>query len=147
MTDYLLPTFGIVLAVTAIGACAFWYYQTRNASEVQVHDSVIREKIRTEDEAIQMVQDSFPNLKDYPSDRLPPKSIKAARGDTAWYVAFIQEGSGVPIVSAQCYSVDDQQRVVKIGAYDHASDTDPKTKGPAGVLEYFSPQICAFERD
>ena len=58
------------------------------------------------DKAIAKVKAQNPDLKDYPSDLLPPKSIRYAELNGTWYVAFLQEGSGVPLISAKCFTVD-----------------------------------------
>ena len=58
------------------------------------------------DMAIKFVQDKYIDYKDYPSNSLPPKSIKSEFFDSKWYIAFIQEGSGRPILSAACFIID-----------------------------------------
>src|SRR5262245_30112610 len=69
------------------------------------------------DHAIQAVQNAFAELKDYPSDHLPPKSIQTERAGDGWYVAFVQEGSGRPIISARCFVVDRNGVVGETGSY------------------------------
>ena len=71
----------------------------------------------SEADAISVAQNTNPNLKDYPSDKLPPRSITTEKDYTGWYIAFIQNGSGIPIISAQCYFVDSKRNVMETGTY------------------------------
>ena len=67
--------------------------------------------------AVQIIKSEFPELKEYPSDQLPPKSIQTEKSDDGWYVAFVQEGSGRPIISAKCYFVDNTKNIMSIRTY------------------------------
>lgn len=62
-------------------------------------------------EAISYLQDKYPELKEYPSDNLPPKSIRTEKDKDDWYVAFVQEGSGRPIISAKCYRIKSDKSI------------------------------------
>ncbi|MFH1046704.1 MAG: hypothetical protein V1738_00210 [Patescibacteria group bacterium] len=66
------------------------------------------------DSAIQTLQNQYPELKQYPSEQLPPKSIKTESTDEGWYVAFVQEGSGVPIIDARCFLVRNDNSIVPL---------------------------------
>jgi len=63
--------------------------------------------------AIEIMQNRFPELKEYPSDKLPPKSIKVEKADDGWYVAFVQEGSGVQVIDARCYWVKNNNKIMQ----------------------------------
>ncbi|NTV31059.1 hypothetical protein HGA91_03745 [candidate division WWE3 bacterium] len=76
----------------------------------------------TEADAIAKVQQTDPQLQEYPSDSLPPKSIRTKSNGSGWLIQFVQEGSGVPIISAQCFSVDKRGIVTKRGSYDRVKD-------------------------
>jgi hypothetical protein len=67
--------------------------------------------------AVQIIESKFPELKEYPSDQLPPKSIRTERSIDGWYVAFIQEGSGRPVISAKCYFIDNKKNIMSIRTY------------------------------
>ena len=67
----------------------------------------------SETKAIELVKSMFPELKDYPSDNLPPRSIKAEKASEGWYVAFVQEGSGVPIIGARCFLVANDNNITE----------------------------------
>ena len=85
--------------------------------------------------AIALVQEKLPELKDYPSDQLPPKSIKTEQTENGVYVAFVQEGSGRAFISARCFLVDSEKNITVSGTYS------PKPEeGYSGV---FSAKICA----
>jgi len=70
--------------------------------------------------AIRIVQNTNPDLMAYPSDQFPTKSIRTEKAPDGWYVAFIQEGSGVPIISAQCYYVGNDKKVRPTGLVNHS---------------------------
>jgi hypothetical protein len=69
----------------------------------------------SEDEAIEIVKNAYPTLRDYPSDMLPPKSIYAEKDDHGWYLGFIQEGSGLPFLGGQCFFVADDKTISETG--------------------------------
>jgi hypothetical protein len=81
---------------------------------------------------IQLLKNVYPELNDYPSDELPPKSIKSEYKDNMWYIGFVQEGSGVPIISARCFSVNSDNIIMEkeFVPVKRLSDTS------------FSPQNC-----
>lgn len=91
----------------------------------------------SEQTAIETIKTEFPDLADYPSDQLPPRSIKTEKSSNGWYVAFIQEGSGVPIISARCFFVDDNKDILNDKEYtpkideDLAGDFSIKTCSPS----------------
>jgi len=86
-----------------------------------------------ERDAIRLVQDTYPELRAYPSDDLPPQSIRTEQAPEGWYVAFIQEGSGLPILSARCYYVGCDQTVRLTGMVNESIMVLPQD---------FSPQRC-----
>jgi hypothetical protein len=94
----------IILIVLLCLVAGYWYFK--------ISKNVKSEAI-SEVKAIEIMQNRFPELKDYPSDKLPPKSIKAEKADDGWYVAFVQEGSGVQIIDARCYWVKNDNSVMQ----------------------------------
>jgi|GEM_PF-3327905 len=83
--------------------------------------------------AIRAVQDANPDLFAYPSGTFPVKAIITQRTPGGWYVAFIVEGSGVPIVSARCYYVGNDRTVRETGNISHSIMVMPQD---------FSPERC-----
>jgi len=77
----------------------------------------IQPTITSEQTAIEIIKNTYTELKDYPSDNLPPRSISTQQNDNGWYVAFIQEGSGRPIISARCFFVDINNNIINNGEY------------------------------
>ncbi|MFW5720170.1 MAG: hypothetical protein ACOCXT_04055 [Candidatus Dojkabacteria bacterium] len=75
----------------------------------------------TESIAVSLIQAKYPSLTEYPSDNLPPRSIKSEydKASSTWYVGFIQEGSGVPIISAKCFAVSANQEIKETGSYEN----------------------------
>lgn len=87
----------------------------------------------TEQAAIAAVKQKYPSLQDYPSDKLPPRSISATQSDNKWYVAFIQNGSGRPILEARCFIVNPDHSVIENGTFA------PKLEDTA---QHLSPITC-----
>ena len=71
----------------------------------------------TESEAISLLKAAYPEFKTYPNDKLPPQSIQTRQASNGWYVAFVQEGSGRPILEAKCFLVTDDKTITSIGEY------------------------------
>jgi len=71
----------------------------------------------TEFEAISLLKAAYPEFKNYPNDNLPPQSIQTKQASNGWYVAFVQEGSGRPILEAKCFLVGDDKTITSIGVY------------------------------
>ncbi len=71
----------------------------------------------TESEAISLLKAAYPEFKNYPNDNLPPQSIQTKQASDGWYVAFVQEGSGRPILEAKCFLVRDDKTITSIGVY------------------------------
>jgi hypothetical protein len=71
----------------------------------------------TKSEAISLLKAAYPEFTNYPNDNLPPQSIQTKQASNGWYVAFIQEGSGRPILEAKCFQVKDDKTIAFIGEY------------------------------
>lgn len=97
---------GFILLCAAI-ACVFALYTKKGATLGSIDESRV----------IQIIKNKFPELKEYPSDKLPPRSIKTKKVDNGWFAAFIQEGSGVPVIQAKCFFVDNTGKVNNTGFY------------------------------
>lgn len=69
-------------------------------------------------EAVKLIQAKHSEFVDYPSDKLPPREIRMEKGMTGWYVAFVQEGSGVPVISATCFFVGQDRSIREIGRFE-----------------------------
>jgi hypothetical protein len=70
-----------------------------------------------ESEAISLLKAAYPEFKNYPNDNLPPQSIQTKQASNGWYVAFVQEGSGRPILEAKCFLVKGDKTIIVIGEY------------------------------
>ena len=82
-----------------------------------VNDQMISEK-----EAISLIKKQYPQLQDFPSDGLPPKIIRSEKSNYEWYVMFETQGSGIPIIEAKCFLVDNAKIVYQIGKYKNTGD-------------------------
>jgi hypothetical protein len=71
----------------------------------------------SESEAISLLKAAYPEFKNYPNDNLPPQSIQTKQASNGWYIAFVQEGSGRPILEAKCFLVRDDKTITSIGVY------------------------------
>jgi len=95
----------IVFVVVMLVAFAAFYTANGNKSDL------------TESEAISLLKVAYPEYKNYPNDNLPPQSIQTKQATNGWYVAFVQEGSGRPILEARCFLVIDDKTIKSIGEY------------------------------
>jgi len=98
--------------------------------------NIINIRPLNEYEAVQAIKDKNPELKEYPNDQLPPKSIKTEKAENGWYVGFMQEGSGKPVLAVKCFLIDNKQNITVTGEYVPALGADE-----SGV---FSPKTCTF---
>ena len=71
----------------------------------------------TKSEAISLLKAAYPEFKNYPNDNLPPQSIQTKQTANGWYIAFVQEGSGRPILEAKCFQVKNDKTIAFIGEY------------------------------
>ena len=78
----------------------------------------------TETEAVNVIKAEYAELYEYPSDMLPPKSIKTEKVGSEWYVAFIQNGSGRPYISARCFKVKNDLSVEETGYFIPEDDSE-----------------------
>ena len=73
--------------------------------------------ILTKSDVISLLKTAYPEYKNYPNDNLPPQSIQTKQSSNGWYVAFVQEESGRPILEAKCYFVSNDKSITFIGEY------------------------------
>lgn len=85
-----------------------WYLNKSDNTNGNLEDTI------SENNAIETLKGYFPELNTYPSDSLPPKSILTEKAENGWYVAFILQGSGVPVIDAQCYLIKNDKTFSKI---------------------------------
>ena len=114
---------GIVLAIMIVTFCAFVLYRHSSTGSISSGD------------AVEFIKNQYPELRDYPSDKLAPTSISVEKGKDGWFVAFIQEGSGRPILSATCFFVDNQKNIMSMKTYAPSVEEDS--------TEAFSPRTCS----
>lgn len=91
--------------------------------------------------AVGIVKSTYPELGEYPSDRML-RSLVTERSDDGWYVAFIQEGSGRPILAARCYHVDRTRNVRTVGTYAPGIGDDSPAPFSARTC---TPGACGLE--
>jgi hypothetical protein len=72
----------------------------------------------TESKAISILKTAYPEFNSYPNDNLPPQSIRTEKDMNGWYVAFVQEGSGRPILGAKCFFVNNDESIRPIGEFN-----------------------------
>jgi hypothetical protein len=96
---------GILAVIVIILAVTSTFYFVNNKTVI------------TESEVISLLKAKYPEFKNYPNDNLPPQSIHIKQTSNGWYVAFVQEGSGRPILAAKCYLITDDKSITFIGEY------------------------------
>jgi len=70
------------------------------------------------EEAIEIAKNKYPEFEDFPSNSLPPKVVFTQPTSEGVYVAFVQGGSGRPIIWGKCYLVRNSDSVEKTGEYN-----------------------------
>ena len=110
------------------------YYFRPNRTEVRTWwDTYGKQGLPDEKAAVRAIQEANPDLFAYPSDAFPMKAIITHQAPDGWYVAFVVEGSGVPIISARCYSVGNDRSVRLTANISHSIMVLPQD---------FSPETC-----
>ena len=115
------------------GLCSLYSFAPDRTEVRSWWNTYGKQDLPDERDAVRIVQDACPEVKGYPSDELPPRSIRTEKTPDGWYVAFIQEGSGLPILSARCYHVGNDRNVTVTGTVNHSIMVLPQD---------FSPQRC-----
>lgn len=103
MKNKLLILISILIALFCVGI-GYWYL---NWAKITTSGTI------SESVSIETIKNQFPELKEYPSDKLAPKSIWTEKASDGWYVAFVQEGSGVPIIEARCFLVKNDYSIIQ----------------------------------
>jgi hypothetical protein len=132
MKDKVLPVTIVFLILVSAGF-VLWFISAPKSSGHETIDEAT---------AVQIIKSEFPELKGYPSNQLPPKSIRTEKSDDGWYVAFIQEGSGRPVISAKCYFVDTTKNILNIKTYTPEIGDDSPEKFSAKTC---TPPACQLE--
>ncbi len=91
----------------------------------------------TEDEGMRkLIEIKYPDFRDYENqESFAGHAVATDSRDGDFYVAYLELGSGIPIVNATCFQVDEQKTVKRIGSFPH----------PSGSLvshEEFDPVTC-----
>ena len=115
------------------GLCSLHYFRPDRTEMRTWWDTYGRQDMPDDREAIRIVQETWPDLREYSSGMLTLKTIRTQKAPDGWYVAFIQEGSGVPIISARCYQVSNDRTVRQTGLLNRSIMVQ---------LEDFSPETC-----
>jgi hypothetical protein len=102
------------------GLSSLYYFKPNRTEVREWWDIYGKQDLPDEKAAIRIIQDANPDLGAYPSDVFPTKAIITQKVPDGWYVAFIIEGSGVPIVSARCYYVGNDRKVRLTGNVSHS---------------------------
>lgn len=75
-------------------------------------------EITTGNEAVVLLQKTYPKYQEYPSNNLPPKDIEVLDVPDGWRVGMYIEGSGVSgILRADCFLVTRSGVITKTGLF------------------------------
>jgi hypothetical protein len=103
----------IVLTVVVVGCILFFRKESSRM---------------TDDYAVQLIKNTYPEYKEYPSDTLPPKRIEVITTRDGWRVGMYVEGSGVKgILKAHCFLVTNDGTVSETGLF--------QGEGPANAID------------
>ena len=113
--------------------CSLYYFHPNRTEVRSWWETYGKKDIPDEREAVRILQNACPGLKGYPSTTFAGRSVRTEKAADGWYVAFIQHGSGVPIISARCYLVGDDRTVTPTGTVNQSIMVMPQD---------FSPRLC-----
>ena len=100
--------------------CSLYYFHPNITEMRSWWETCGKWDLPDEREAIRILLDAYPELKEYPSNTFAGRSIRIERAPEGWYIAFIQHGSGVPIISARCYCVGNDRNVTLTGTVNQS---------------------------
>lgn len=114
---WMLPLFLIdgLIAVAIIGYVG-WDPSRRLMTQSNPSDSI------TEAQAIELIRTHYPELNDYPNPGLPTRRIRLQPAPDGWDVAFMQLGSGRPLLSAKCVHVRSDRALEERGMFQSTSE-------------------------
>lgn len=112
--------------------CSLYYFRPNSSAMKKWWSLYGKLGLIDEQGAIRLVQETYPDLQEYPSDEWPPLSIMTEQAPDGWYLAFIQEGSGVPIISARCYHVSHNRTVTQTAVVNRSMMVMPQEFSPQG---------------
>jgi len=105
MKNKLLIIIISLVVISILVAAYFFFKKPGNTLPATISETV----------AIETLKAKFPELKDYPnSNNFPTKAIKTEQASDGWYVAFIEEGSGVPVIGAKCFLIKNNKDTEEI---------------------------------
>ncbi len=110
--------------------CSLYYFKPDRPGLQEWWNAYGKLGLIDEQDAIRIIRNAYPELEAYPSDGLPPRSIRTERAAGGWYIAFIQEGSGLPILSARCYFAGDNRTVLLTGMVHQSMMVLPQDFSP-----------------
>ncbi|GEM_PF-5097442 len=103
------------------------------AQASQIATEKFERAVRNKAKAVLQVKAKHPELKDYPFSGLPPRSLVIEEDNSGIYLAFIQNGSGIPILDARCFIVKPDNTIIEKEKFVSTS--------PGDYL-YFSAREC-----
>ena len=124
----------ILLAVVIFGIVSFLFFRYKSDLGFNLQKLGISVDIKTQDQAIESVKQKYTELRDYPSDELS-RTIVGEKSDNGWYLSFIQNGFGAPMVAVRCFLV-----VAVDGSIIENGNYGPSF--PAEENKYFSAKDC-----
>ena len=103
MKDKILTITIVFLILLSAGFVVWFIFAPKSSGHETIDEAT----------AVQIIKSQFPEMKGYPRDQLPPTSIRTEKSEDGWYVAFVQEGSGVPIIEARCFLVKNDKSILQ----------------------------------
>lgn len=111
-------------------------------------------KITSMNEAISHIKEVKPELRNFPSDNLPPTRIETKEVENGWLLGFYTEGSGLPgILKAECYLVKNSGDITATGKFSAGGKAGPNNLDMTTckeadavseeVLSYFTDSLIA----
>lgn len=76
---------------------------------------VLPKSINTAEEAVSYLEQKYPEVKGYSKSRseVPWRYVDVEKSNDGWHVAFVQNGSGRPIVGAKCFLIKSDDTITE----------------------------------
>lgn len=91
------------------------HYDKAIVGPSKVEIEKLDQNVKNKTKSVIQIKKKFSELRDYPSNKLPPRSIIIEESQNDLFIAFIQNGSGRPILEARCFLVKSDGTIIDNG--------------------------------
>lgn len=127
----------IILAVVLIGGYVAYDQLSEQKTTTESNVIINTDTGNTEESLRAIIETRYTEFKDYENqESFAGHAVNVAFDGDDFYAAYLELGSGMPIVMASCFRVDSQKNVYSLGIYPNPSDS-------IATYEDFDPTTCS----